>query len=96
VGFSYACTQDIWQNRLHFHLLSADIPQQLNGSDYGVFICMYARHLAEQISFSFTQSDINVISAFCKDIPHSLMDLIMEFLYAVMQNICQSGFIYAI
>jgi len=66
--FSYACMQDIWQSRLYFHLLSTfckDIPQQLNGSDCGVFICMYARHLAEQISFSFMQSDINVISAFC-------------------------------
>lgn len=38
-----------------------DIPQQLNGSDCGIFMCMYARHLSERTPFLFTQSDINVI-----------------------------------
>ena len=42
------------------HIFCKDIPQQLNGSDCGVFVCMYARHLAERAPFLFSQSDIPV------------------------------------
>ena len=40
-----------------------DIPQQLNGSDCGVFMCMYARHLSERTPFSFSKSDMDVIKS---------------------------------
>lgn len=36
----------------------SDIPRQMNGSDCGVFACMYARHLASEAAFSFSQSDM--------------------------------------
>lgn len=38
-----------------------DIPQQLNGTDCGVFMCMCARHLSERAPFLFSQSDIPVL-----------------------------------
>ena len=38
-----------------------DIPRQLNGSDCGVFVCMYARQLSERAPLSFSQSDISMI-----------------------------------
>ncbi|XP_019857195.1 PREDICTED: sentrin-specific protease 1-like [Amphimedon queenslandica] len=35
-----------------------DIPEQHNGSDCGVFTCMYARHLARGKPFNFSQDDM--------------------------------------
>ena len=36
----------------------SDIPGQSNQFDCGVFICMYARMLAEEVPFNFSQKDI--------------------------------------
>lgn len=38
-----------------------NIPAQQNGSDCGVFMCMYARHLARSKPFSFSQDDMPII-----------------------------------
>ena len=38
-----------------------DIPQQHNGSDCGPFTCMYARFIASESPFTFTQQDMPTI-----------------------------------
>ena len=35
-----------------------NIPNQENGSDCGVFTCMYARHIASGVPFTFSQRDM--------------------------------------
>jgi len=52
---------DYLQNRIGQCFLvkqEKDIPRQTNSSDCGVFICMYARCLAEKSAFCFSQTDI--------------------------------------
>ena len=39
----------------------SNIPGQSNQSDCGVFVCMYARMLAEEVPFSFSQTNIPAI-----------------------------------
>ena len=36
----------------------------MNSFDCGVFVCMYALHLAENIAFDFTQDDMSDIRKF--------------------------------
>ena len=38
-----------------------NIPMQSNGYDCGVFVCLYARYLAERSAFSFNQKDIPAV-----------------------------------
>ena len=38
-----------------------NIPLQSNGYDCGVFVCLYAKYLAEKSAFSFNQQDIPAI-----------------------------------
>lgn len=37
---------------------ASPIPQQFNGSDCGVFACMFAEHLARDAPFSFSQDNM--------------------------------------
>ena len=39
----------------------SDIPEQLNSSDCGVFVCMYARYLSYASPFSFSQMEMSSI-----------------------------------
>ena len=42
-------------------VLTRDIPMQSNSYDCGVFVCMYARCLAEKSDFNFSQQDTPTI-----------------------------------
>lgn len=49
-----------------------NIPGQTNQFDCGIFVCMYARMLAEEIPFNFSQRDIPVIRK------HIVLELLMK------------------
>ena len=60
-------TQESYAQGLEFHpevwhsIHQKDIPVQTNSFDCGVFVCMYALHLAEDVPFEFTQDDMSDI-----------------------------------
>ena len=56
LSFGQCCTIKEWSA-----IVPKEIPQQDNNSDCGVFVCMYARCLAEKKEFLFTQQDMTRI-----------------------------------
>lgn len=41
-----------------YFLLFQDIPQQMNGSDCGMFSCMFAEYISRNVPISFSQNDM--------------------------------------
>lgn len=50
----------------------SNIPMQTNSFDCGVFVCMYARKLAEEVPFGFSQRDIPAIRK------HIVLELLLK------------------
>lgn len=54
------------------NVIPDNVPQQFNGYDCGVFVCMYARLLSERGPLCFSQTDIPVIRK------HMVIELLLK------------------
>ena len=60
----YVCSESVNKKGVEFSLddwticCAADVPEQQNGSDCGVFACQYAEFLLRRCSFTFSQQDM--------------------------------------
>ncbi|XP_045185319.2 sentrin-specific protease 1-like isoform X2 [Mercenaria mercenaria] len=60
----YLCDESLDKKKTEFNLngwnstIVKDIPQQMNGSDCGMFACKYAEYITREASITFTQEDM--------------------------------------